>query len=153
MTKIKVKTNFRYLSNQVPKQAHPGDAGVDLRADLVGPKYISPGEVLLVPTGLSVALPEPAEEGLVFELQIRPRSGLAKMGVTIANSPGTVDQHYHGEIGVLVHNLGTDTFVVRPGDRIAQAVMAIAVVAEWEIVDVLPESSRGTGGFGSTGIK
>lgn len=132
----------------LPAYETEGSAGLDLRA------AIAEGEVLtlkplgraLVPTGLKVAVP------LGFEVQVRPRSGLAlKFGITCLNSPGTVDSDYRGEVGVILVNLGTEDFEIRRGDRIAQMVVARHARIEWEVVESLDDTARGAGGFGSTG--
>lgn len=123
-------------------------AGLDLLAALPhdAPLTLAPGHYALVPTGLSIALPEG------FEAQVRPRSGLAaKHGVTVLNAPGTVDADYRGEIGVLLINHGASAFVVRRGERIAQLVIAQVARVQWVGADSLPDSDRGAGGFGSTG--
>lgn len=126
-------------------------AGMDLRANFPEDRRatglsLEPGERALVPTGLAVALPEG------YELQIRPRSGLAlKQGVTLVNAPGTIDADYRGEIGVILLNAGQGHVHVAHGDRIAQAVLAPVVQAEWDEVEALASSARGAGGFGSTG--
>ena len=128
----------------LPAYATEGAAGMDLLAakDMTVP----PGGRALVPTGLRIALPDG------YEMQVRPRSGLAlKHGITLPNSPGTVDEDYRGEVGVILLNTGAEPFVIARGDRIAQAVFAPVTRAEWEEVVVLPETQRGTGGFGSTG--
>ncbi|BBF81237.1 dUTP diphosphatase [Asticcacaulis excentricus] len=132
----------------LPAYETEGSAGLDLRA------AIAEGEILtlkplgraLVPTGLKVAVP------LGFEVQVRPRSGLAlKFGITCLNSPGTVDSDYRGEVGVILVNLGTEDFEIRRGDRIAQMVVARHARIEWELVESLDDTARGAGGFGSTG--
>ena len=123
-------------------------AGLDLTAAVAddAPLTLEPGRSALVPTGLHIALPEG------FEAQVRPRSGLAaKHGVTVLNAPGTIDADYRGEIGVLLINHGQAPFVIRRGERIAQLVIAKVEKALWQSVDTLPDSARGTGGFGSTG--
>jgi len=128
----------------LPAYATPGAAGMDLLA--AREMVIPPGGRALVPTGLAIALPEG------FEMQVRPRSGLAlKHGVTVLNAPGTVDSDYRGEVGVILLNTGAEPFAIARGERIAQAVFAPVTRAAWEEVVVLPESRRGTGGFGSTG--
>ena len=128
----------------MPAYATQGSAGVDLRAS--EPCVIPPGGRALVPTGLRIALPEG------YEAQVRPRSGLAlKHGVTLLNSPGTIDSDYRGEIGVILINLGQEPFSIQPGDRIAQMVFAPVTRGVWDEVDVLDETERGAGGFGSTG--
>ncbi|MCR4818324.1 MAG: dUTP diphosphatase [Fretibacterium sp.] len=128
----------------LPTYATEGSAGADLRASEL--RVIPPGERALVPTGIRIALPEG------YEAQIRPRSGLAiKYGVTLLNSPGTIDSDYRGEIGVIMINLGEEPFVIQPGDRIAQMVFAPVTRAVWDEVETLDETERGEGGFGSTG--
>ena len=132
----------------LPAYETDGAAGMDLRAAVAedAPVTIRPGARALVPTGLSIAVP-PGHEA-----QIRPRSGLAlKKGITCLNTPGTVDSDYRGEVAVIVANLGEEDFVIRRGDRIAQMVIAPYVRAKWEEVSDLEETSRGAGGFGSTG--
>lgn len=121
-------------------------AGMDLRADITEPISIAPGERVLVPTGLYIALPEG------YEAQIRPRSGLAfKHGITILNSPGTIDADYRGEIKVLLINLSNETFEIHDSERIAQMVVAPFAKVEWEQTDTLDTTQRGEGGFGHTG--
>ncbi len=128
----------------MPAYATQGSAGVDLRAS--EPCVIPPGGRALVPTGLRIALPEG------YEAQVRPRSGLAlKHGVTLLNSPGTIDSDYRGEIGVILINLGQEPFSIQPGDRIAQMVFAPVTRGVWDEVETLDETERGAGGFGSTG--
>lgn len=127
-------------------RAHPGDAGLDLRAALAEPLDLAPGDIRVVPTGLSVAVPEG------YEMQVRSRSGLSTKGVVVANAPGTVDAGYRGEVGVILTNIGRETVTLQPGDRIAQAVLAaVALLPVAEVTD-LPPSTRGAGGFGSTGV-
>lgn len=127
----------------LPAYASIGAAGMDLVA--ARSLSLAPGTRALVPTGLCIALPDG------FEMQIRPRSGLAlKHGVTVLNAPGTVDSDYRGEVGVILVNTGSEAFAIARGDRIAQAIFAPVLRAEWESVVVLPESARGSGGFGST---
>tara|TARA_A100001037_G_scaffold167424_1_gene150527 strand:- start:6410 stop:6859 length:450 start_codon:yes stop_codon:yes gene_type:complete len=129
----------------LPAYATEGAAGVDLLAALDSDLMLDPGGRALVPTGISIALPH----GL--EAQVRPRSGLAlREGVTVLNSPGTVDSDYRGEVGVVLANLGETPFTVRRGDRIAQLVVARHVTVDWDQTDELPQSGRGAGGFGST---
>ena len=123
-------------------------AGMDLRAFIPGDMVLKPLERALVPTGLFIELP------LGFEAQVRPRSGLAiKKGVTVLNTPGTIDADYRGEIKVIIINLSNEDFVVKDGDRIAQMIIAAHQQAEWIQVDKLEETSRGAGGFGHTGEK
>jgi len=133
---------------ELPAYVTEGAAGMDLLAAVDAPLTIAPGERKLVPTGLQVALPAG------HEWQIRPRSGLAlKHGVTIPNSPGTVDEDYRGEVQVILHNGGTQNFTVERGMRIAQAVLAPVTRGHFVQAETLPDSSRGEGGFGSTGHK
>lgn len=130
----------------LPAYATPGSAGLDLRAAVAERIEIPPGEWRLLPTGFAVALPES------LEAQVRPRSGLAlEAGVTVLNSPGTIDCDYRGEIGVILVNHGTAPFAVGRGDRIAQLIVAPVVRAVWREVRALDGSERAAGGFGSTG--
>jgi len=131
-----------------PSYATPLSAGMDLKADLEQPVILGPLERAMIPTGLFIALPEG------YEAQVRPRSGLAaKKGISVLNSPGTVDADYRGEIRVILVNLSNEPFTVMPGERIAQMVVARHERVEWENVEVLSETARGEGGFGSTGTK
>jgi dUTP pyrophosphatase len=131
----------------LPAYATAHSAGMDLLAAVEDTKTIAPGETALIPTGLSIALPEG------YEAQVRPRSGLAlKHSVTVLNSPGTVDADYRGEVGVILINHGKQPFVVERGMRIAQMVIAAYARAEWQQVAELDETARGAGGFGSTGV-
>jgi dUTP pyrophosphatase len=131
----------------LPEYATILSAGMDIRANLELPIKLSPGDHCLVPTGLYISLPEG------FEAQIRPRSGLAlKKGITVLNSPGTIDADYRGEIGVILINLSSKDFVIEDGERIAQMVIAKHETIEWETVEELPSTERGEGGFGHTGI-
>ena len=130
----------------LPSFATVNSAGADLRAHLENPVTLGPLERTIVGTGLKIALPEG------FEAQVRPRSGLAaKHGLTVLNSPGTIDADYRGEIGVILINLSNEKFTVNPGERIAQLVIAKYEQALWEPLDSLDETERGAGGFGSTG--
>ena len=130
----------------LPSFATVNSAGADLRAHLENPVTLGSLERTIVGTGLKIALPEG------FEAQVRPRSGLAaKHGLTVLNSPGTIDADYRGEIGVILVNLSNETFTVNPGERIAQLVIAKYEQALWEPSDSLDETERGAGGFGSTG--
>ncbi|MAE92154.1 MAG: dUTP diphosphatase [Pelagibaca sp.] len=133
----------------LPAYATSGAAGADLRANLPdrGEVVLAPGARALVPTGLRLAIPEG------WEVQIRPRSGLAlKHGITLPNSPGTIDSDYRGPLGVIVMNAGEAPFTIAHGDRIAQMVAAPVVQAGFDLVETLPETARGAGGFGSTGV-
>lgn len=130
-----------------PAAASPGSAGVDLRAALEEDLVLRPGERVLVPTGLILEIPPG------FEGQVRPRSGLAlEHGVTVANAPGTIDSDYRGEVKVILVHLGDAPITLSRGDRVAQLVIARVEAVEWEEGEVLGESGRGTGGFGSTGL-
>lgn len=141
--------NIRIINNSknaLPAYETAHAAGMDLRADLAEPLFLQPMERKLIPTGLHIELPES------YEAQIRPRSGLAyKHGISIVNSPGTIDADYRGEIKVLLVNLSTDPFEINPGDRIAQMVVAKHEKVKWDEVEVLTETSRGHGGYGHTG--
>ena len=144
MVRVLITRSGRARDFPLPEYATPASAGVDLRAS--EGCVIPPGGRALVPTGLRIALPED------YEAQIRPRSGLAlRHGVTLPNSPGTIDADYRGEIGVILMNLGQDPFVVEPGDRIAQMVVAPVARVAWSEVEELDATERGEGGFGSTG--
>lgn len=141
--KIKIVNSSHH---PLPQYATPLSAGLDLRANLEVPITLQPMERRLVPTGLRIALPEG------YEAQVRPRSGLAlKHGITLLNTPGTIDADYRGEIGVIMVNLSTEPFTVEDGERIAQLVIARYEQAEWQETDVLDETERGEGGFGHTG--
>jgi len=132
----------------LPAYATPGAAGMDLLAAVAEPITLAPGERALIPTGLAIALPPG------YELQIRPRSGLAlRHGILLPNSPGTIDEDYRGELQVILLNTGTAPFTVERGMRIAQAVLAPVVRARWEQVAELDDTTRGSGGFGSTGTR
>ncbi len=139
----------------INKSNHPlphyetiASAGMDLRANISESITLEPMERAIVSTGLSIELP------IGFEAQVRPRSGLAaKKGITVLNAPGTVDADYRGEIGVILVNLSKDTFIIENGERIAQLIIAKHERAEWEETVALSETSRGEGGFGSTGVK
>lgn len=130
----------------LPAYATAHAAGMDLCAAVANDVVIAPGARTLIPTGLAIALPEG------YEAQVRPRSGLAlKSGVTVLNSPGTIDADYRGEVQVILANLGTEPFTVTRGMRIAQMIVAPYARAVWELVETLPDTARGAGGFGSTG--
>ncbi|MBR3091479.1 MAG: dUTP diphosphatase [Bacteroidaceae bacterium] len=134
--------------HQVPTYATGLSAGMDLRANLSEPITLKPLQRCLVPTGLFIALPKG------YEAQVRPRSGLAiKKGVTVLNSPGTIDADYRGEVCVILVNLSQDDFVIEDGERIAQMVVARHETVEWEPVEILDTTERGEGGFGHTGVK
>ncbi|MEO1964585.1 dUTP diphosphatase [Hyphomonas sp.] len=133
---------------QLPAYETAGSAGMDVRAAVPEgePMVLAPGERAMVPTGLSVAIPQG------YEIQVRPRSGLAaKHGLTCLNTPGTIDSDYRGEIKVILVNLGQEAFTIQRGERIAQLVLAPVTRLAWQAVDSLDETERGAGGFGSTG--
>lgn len=147
MDKIKVRVINR-SENQLPDYGTPGAAGMDVRASLREPITLAPMQRALIPTGLFIEIPEG------FECQMRPRSGLAlKKGITLVNTPGTIDADYRGEVGVILINLSDEPFVVNNGERICQMVFNRYTQAEWEQVETLNETERGAGGFGHTGIK
>ena len=130
----------------MPAYATPQSAGMDIRANLTEPVELKPFERKLIPTGLYIALPEG------YEAQLRPRSGLAlKHGLTLLNTPGTIDADYRGEIGVILVNLSTEPFTIADGERICQMVIATHAHVEWDAVEALDETERGAGGFGHTG--
>lgn len=134
--------------HELPKYATEMSAGMDLRANINETVILQPGERRLIPTGIHIGLPEG------YEAQIRPRSGLAyKHGVTVLNSPGTIDADYIGDVGVILINHGNEPFPVNDGDRIAQMVIAQYTQATWDEVDELIQTERGEGGFGHTGKK
>jgi len=142
--------NIRIINrskNSLPAYETIHSAGMDLRADLESPVRLNPLERKLIPTGLHIELPEG------FEAQIRPRSGLAyKHGISIVNSPGTIDADYRGEIKVLLINLSTEPFEINSGDRIAQMIVSRHEKVEWHQVEILNETTRGAGGYGHTGV-
>lgn len=136
----------RTTTNDLPAYETADSAGLDLRADLQEPVVLAPGARALVPTGLRLEIP-PGYEG-----QVRPRSGLAlKQGLTVLNAPGTIDADYRGDVGVILVNLSSEEQRIEHGDRVAQLVFAPVTQGVWEEVDELEESTRGEGGFGSTG--
>lgn len=142
--KIQIVNRSRH---PLPRYATPLSAGVDLCANLDAPVTLAPLERRLVPTGLYIALPAG------YEAQVRPRSGLAlKHGITLLNSPGTIDADYRGELGVILVNLSDQPFTVADGDRIAQLVIARHETVTWEPVEVLGDTERGEGGFGHSGV-
>lgn len=135
-------------NHTLPHYETIASAGMDLRANITAPITLKPLERIIVKTGLFIELP------IGFEAQVRPRSGLAaKKGITVLNAPGTVDADYRGEIGVILVNLSNEDFTIENGERIAQLVIAKHERAEWVAVEELSETSRGVGGFGSTGVK
>lgn len=134
--------------NPLPAYETTHSAGMDLRASLAQPELIAPGERKLIPTGIFIELPTG------YEAQIRPRSGLAyKHGITVLNSPGTIDADYRGEVKVLLINMGSDTYEVQNGDRIAQMIVSSCSQITWQPADELGETERGAGGYGHTGKK
>ncbi|MFA6653269.1 MAG: dUTP diphosphatase [Candidatus Delongbacteria bacterium] len=143
MHNIKIKRISEYA--RLPEYAHPGDAGMDMFSAVE--KTLKPGEFALIGTGIKIGLPENTEA------QVRPRSGLAiKNGVTVLNTPGTIDEGYRGEVGVILINHSKEDFTVTPGMKIAQMIIAPVIRAQIEEVDDLSDTRRGEGGFGSTGI-
>ena len=135
-------------TNPLPEYSTNNSAGMDLRANLEQAVTLKPLERKLIPTGLFMELPEG------FEAQIRPRSGLAlKKGISVLNTPGTIDADYRGEIGIILVNLSNETFIVEHGERICQMVINKVEAIAWSLVDSLEESERGEGGFGHTGTK
>jgi dUTP pyrophosphatase len=146
MDQVKVKI-VNKSGNQAPTYATASSAGMDVRANLTAPITLQPMERVLVPTGLYIELPQG------YECQLRPRSGLAlKHGITLVNTPGTVDADYRGEIGVILINLSNEPFVINNGERICQMVITRYSRVEWTSVDELTDSERGAGGFGHTGV-
>lgn len=134
--------------NELPAYSTKLSAGMDLRASLNAPVVLKPMERKLIPTGLYIELPEG------FEAQIRPRSGLAlKKGITVLNSPGTIDADYRGEIGIILINLSAEEFVIENGERICQMVVASHETVQWNLAEKLEDTARGEGGFGHTGKK
>ena len=134
--------------NALPQYATIASAGMDVRASLEAPVRLAPLQRAMIPTGLYLEIP------VGYEVQVRPRSGLAaKKGITVLNTPGTIDADYRGEVNVILVNLSDQEFIVEPGERIAQLVLAQHEKIDWEEVSVLAETERGEGGFGSTGTK
>lgn len=147
MSDITVKI-INTSGNPLPSYATPLSAGMDVRASLQSPVTLAPMQRALIPTGLRIELPEG------YECQLRPRSGLAlKKGITLLNSPGTIDADYRGEIGVIVINLSTESVVLNDGERICQMVIAPYTRIEWDEAESLSATERGEGGFGHTGVK
>jgi dUTP pyrophosphatase len=145
MSQFRVRV-LRETSNEVPAYETADSAGLDLRANLAEPVTLSPGARVLIPTGLRLEIPSG------YEGQVRPRSGLAlKQGLTVLNSPGTIDADYRGDVGVILVNLSEQDQRIEHGDRVAQLVFAPVIQAQWVEVETLGESDRGAGGFGSTG--
>ena len=136
-------------NNCLPIKAHDSDAGYDLKS--MNDYVVEPNQQVLVDTGINIGLPK--EEDWIYQAQIRPRSGLAlKKGITITNSPGTIDEDYHGNVGVIIRNTGSEPFVINKYDKIAQMVITKSPRTEMIIVDNLDDSVRGSNGFGSTGV-
>ena len=145
---MKVKVKRDNLELDLPYYANPGDAGMDVRANIEEPITLRSLERVIIPTGIRVNIPEG------YEIQVRPRSGLAaKHGISICNSPGTIDMGFTNTIGVILINLSNDPFTINPGDRIAQIVLNKFETIEWEEVEELDKTERGLNGFGSSGIK
>lgn len=143
--KIKI---INQSTNPLPEYSTVHSAGMDLRANLSEPIVLKPMQRVLVPTGLFMELP------VGYEAQIRPRSGLAlKKGITVLNSPGTIDADYRGEVGIILINLSGEDFVIEHGERICQMVIARHEHIAWEMVEILEQTERGSGGFGHTGKK
>ena len=135
-------------TNATPAYATAQSAGMDLRANLESPITLKPMERAMIPTGLFIELP------VGYEAQVRPRSGLAaKHGITVLNTPGTIDADYRGEIKVILVNLSSEPFEIQHGERIAQMVIAKHETVQWEEVEILSDTERGAGGFGSSGVK
>ena len=152
MEDVKVKVNFKNVSsNPDPTHKYLDDSGMDLRANLKQVMVVGPGERVLVPTGIHFELPES------MEIQVRPRSGLAiKHGITVLNTPGTVDRGYNGEIKIILINLSKTNFTINHGDRVAQAVISPVIAGRWSKlikIESLESTERGDGAFGSSGIK
>ena len=144
---MKVKV-INKSANALPQYSTLASAGMDVRADIEGPVELAPLQRVIVPTGLFLEIP------VGYEVQVRPRSGLAaKHGITVLNSPGTIDADYRGELKVILVNLSSVAFVIEPAERIAQIVLARHECIEWEECNELSDSLRGVGGFGSTGLK
>ena len=144
MVKFKIRNRSRH---EMPAYATPLSAGLDLRANIDEPLTLQPLQRALVPTGLSMALPAG------YEAQVRPRSGLAlKHGITVLNTPGTIDADYRGEVGIILINLSAEPFTIHDGDRIAQMVVARCEQAECVGVESLDDTERGSGGFGHSGV-
>ena len=142
---VKIINRSKHL---LPQYETSASAGLDVRANIEDKITLKPLERILVKTGLFMEIPEG------FECQVRPRSGLAfKNGITVLNSPGTIDADYRGEVGVILVNLSTDEFIIEDGERIAQLIFAKVDQANWITTEVLNETERGEGGFGSTGVK
>ena len=143
MIKVPIINNSHY---DLPSYSTKQSSGLDLRANILEKIILAPFDRKLIPTGLSISMPEG------YEAQVRPRSGLSiKNGITVLNSPGTIDSDYRGDIGVILINLSKESYTIKPGDRVAQIVFSKYEKIEWGIVSDLPNSNRGKSGFGSTG--
>lgn len=146
MEKVLVKIVRENDKIELPKYETAGAAGMDIRANITEPIVLGSLERTLVPTGLKIAIPEG------YEVQVRPRSGLAlKHGITLLNTPGTIDSDYRGELKIIVANMSKDTYTINPEERIGQLVLNKVEQIEWEVVETLDETERGAGGFGHTG--
>lgn len=148
MQNLKIRIQkFEHFRGELPAYQSKGASGFDVRAQLGADMIVGPGERVLVPTGLAFEIP------FGFEIQARPRSGLAiKNGISLVNSPGTIDADYRGEVKIILINLGTENFVIRDQDRIAQLVICPVLQADFVLTDSLTSTERGAGGFGSTGV-
>lgn len=146
MEKVIVKIVRENDKIELPKYETSGAAGMDVRANITEPIVLGSLERTLVPTGLKIAIPEG------YEVQVRPRSGLAlKHGITLLNTPGTIDSDYRGELKMIITNMSKDSYTINPGERIGQLVLNKVEQIEWEVVETLDETERGAGGFGHTG--
>lgn len=146
MEKVIVKIVRENDKIELPKYETAGAAGMDIRANITEPIVLGSLERTLVPTGLKIAIPEG------YEVQVRPRSGLAlKHGITLLNTPGTIDSDYRGELKMIIANMSKDAYTINPGERIGQLVLNKVEQIEWEVVETLDETERGAGGFGHTG--
>ncbi|MCS7176649.1 MAG: dUTP diphosphatase [Candidatus Kapabacteria bacterium] len=142
------RTDPAFADLPLPTYATEGSAGMDVYAAVTEPVELPPGGIVVIPTGIAIALP------LGYECQVRPRSGIAaRHGVFVLNAPGTIDSDYRGEIRVILANFGREPFWIRRGDRIAQLVVTRYERVQWELVQELPQTERGSGGFGSTGTE
>jgi dUTP pyrophosphatase len=146
MEKVIVKIVRENDKIELPKYETSGAAGMDIRANITEPIVLGSLERTLVPTGLKIAIPEG------YEVQVRPRSGLAlKHGITLLNTPGTIDSDYRGELKIIIANMSKDAYTINPDERIGQLVLNKVEQIEWEVVETLDETERGAGGFGHTG--
>lgn len=146
MEKVLVKIVRENDKIELPKYETAGAAGMDIRANITEPIVLGSLERILVPTGLKISIPEG------YEVQVRPRSGLAlKHGITLLNTPGTIDSDYRGELKIIIANMSKDVYTINPDERIGQLVLNKVEQIEWEVVETLDETERGAGGFGHTG--